>query len=130
MMQDFENVGGDVWAAVLPLLNKNARVTRCGLMSQQVSEGGGGAKEWEAQGAAVIAAQNVRAQSLFVGTVCRPFSPLCITASISFAHTPRCLANAFDKLATPAGHVRSCRRPGAQRRSPVTQCFKHTRPSS
>jgi NADPH-dependent curcumin reductase CurA len=64
----FENVGGDVWAAVILLLNKHARVTRCGLMSQQVSETGTGAKEWEAQGAEVIAKQEVNAQSLFVGT--------------------------------------------------------------
>ena len=69
MRPDFENVGGAVWEAVLPLLNKNARVSRCGLMSQQVSEGGGGAREWEAQGTAVIAAQNVAAHALFVGTV-------------------------------------------------------------
>ena len=69
LRSDFENVGGDVWAAVLPLLNNSARVTRCGLMSQQVSEGGGGAKEWEAQGAEVIAARNVHVQALFVGTV-------------------------------------------------------------
>ena len=45
-------------------------------MSQQVSEGGGGAKEWEAQGAEVIAARNVRVQALFVGTVrAWPISP-------------------------------------------------------
>ena len=31
---DFENVGGDVWQAVLPLLNKFARVPVCGLIAQ------------------------------------------------------------------------------------------------
>lgn len=30
----FENVGGKVFDAVLPLLNRNSRITRCGLISQ------------------------------------------------------------------------------------------------
>ena len=36
-------------------------------MSQQVSEDGGGAKEWYEQGSDILAAQNVNAQALFVG---------------------------------------------------------------
>ena len=36
-------------------------------MSQQVSEDGGGAKEWYEQGSDILAAQNVTAQALFVG---------------------------------------------------------------
>lgn len=38
-------------------------------MSQQVSEGGGSAEEWEAQGKGVLSARNVHVQALFVGTV-------------------------------------------------------------
>ena len=38
----FENVGGDVWQAVLPLLNTFARVPVCGLIAQY--SGGGRAR--------------------------------------------------------------------------------------
>jgi hypothetical protein len=34
----FENVGGAVWEAVLPLLNQFARVPVCGLIAQYTSE--------------------------------------------------------------------------------------------
>ncbi|WP_426437097.1 NADP-dependent oxidoreductase [Bradyrhizobium genosp. P] len=38
----FENVGGPVWQAVLPLLNKDARVPVCGLIAQYNDEHGAG----------------------------------------------------------------------------------------
>jgi NADPH-dependent curcumin reductase CurA len=37
----FENVGGAVWPAVLPLLNKYARVSVCGLIAQYNGTSGG-----------------------------------------------------------------------------------------
>jgi NADPH-dependent curcumin reductase CurA len=37
----FENVGGAIWQAVLPLLNKYARVPVCGLIAQYNGTGGG-----------------------------------------------------------------------------------------
>jgi NADPH-dependent curcumin reductase CurA len=39
----FENVGGAIWQAVLPLLNKFARVPVCGLIAQYNGAGGDGA---------------------------------------------------------------------------------------
>jgi NADPH-dependent curcumin reductase CurA len=38
----FENVGGEIWQAVLPLLNNLARVPVCGLIAQYNSTGKGG----------------------------------------------------------------------------------------
>ena len=37
----FENVGGAIWQAVLPLLNKYARIPVCGLIAQYNGVGGG-----------------------------------------------------------------------------------------
>ena len=67
----FENVGGAVFDAVLPLLNRGARISRCGLMSRQ-STGGrhDDAAEWERQyseGVSSAHRQSVVAHSLFVG---------------------------------------------------------------
>lgn len=47
----FENVGGKVFEAVLPLLNRHARVTRCGLVSQYGNvDGKDPAERWLAAG--------------------------------------------------------------------------------
>lgn len=63
----FENVGGAVFDAVLPQLNRNARVTLCGLASQYGLMGGDMISAWQAQGSAVFAAQAVVVHRLFVG---------------------------------------------------------------
>lgn len=63
----FENVGGDVFAAVLPLLNRRARVTLCGLASQYGNTDGDMIASWQDQGAPVFADREVAAHRLFVG---------------------------------------------------------------
>lgn len=65
----FENVGGKVFAAVLPQLNTQARISLCGLISQY----GAAAVDdphaaWMAQGQATFARQRVQAHRLVVGT--------------------------------------------------------------
>jgi len=62
----FENVGGAVFEAVVPLLNRNARITLCGLVSQYGSSGDMFAA-WRATGERVFAAREVAVHSLFVG---------------------------------------------------------------
>ncbi|HRJ00409.1 MAG TPA: NADP-dependent oxidoreductase [Hyphomonas sp.] len=63
----FENVGGAVFEAVLPLLNPGARVTLCGLASQYGAAEGDIIEAWKSTGAATFARQGVRADQLFVG---------------------------------------------------------------
>lgn len=63
----FENVGGAVFDAVLPLLNRKARVTLCGLASQYGNMDGDMIAAWQGQGAAVFAAREVAVHRLFVG---------------------------------------------------------------
>ncbi len=62
----FENVGGAVFNAVLPLLNRGARISLCGLISQY---GGSGdpRQAWRAAGSAVFEQQQVQVHDLFVG---------------------------------------------------------------
>lgn len=64
----FENVGGKVFEAVLPLLNRESRITLCGLISQYGNEAlDSGQNNWRETGAAVFDRQNVTAHKLFVG---------------------------------------------------------------
>jgi hypothetical protein len=64
----FENVGGPVFAAVLPLLNQQARISLCGLISQYSSATQGDPHEaWMAQGKATFERQHVQAHRLTVG---------------------------------------------------------------
>ncbi len=64
----FENVGGPVFDAVLPLFNQDSRITLCGLISQYGNTDGGNAHEaWRARGADTFARRNVTAHGLFVG---------------------------------------------------------------
>jgi hypothetical protein len=62
----FENVGGDVFAAVLPLLNRQARVSLCGLMSRidTWTQGDDPVDAWMAQGTPTFERQNVQADNL------------------------------------------------------------------
>lgn len=63
----FENVGGAVYEAVLPLLNPNARITLCGLASQYGATDGDIMEAWRQTGAPVFARQSVKVSPLFVG---------------------------------------------------------------
>jgi len=63
----FENVGGQVFAAVLPLLNRRARISLCGLVSQYGSTSPGDPHEaWMAQGAPYFEAQQIQVHRLHV----------------------------------------------------------------
>jgi hypothetical protein len=63
----FENVGGQVFAAVLPLLNPHARISLCGLVSQYSSASSGDPHEaWMAQGAPVFERRGVQVHRLHV----------------------------------------------------------------
>lgn len=64
----FENVGGKVFDAVLPLLRQQARVSLCGLISQYGNDNiGTTIEDWMAQGEATFAHQNVQSLRLAVG---------------------------------------------------------------
>lgn len=64
----FENVGGKTFAAVLGLLNKNARITRCGLISQYGNtDDRDPAEVWLESGRAVFDKQNCGVFPLAVG---------------------------------------------------------------
>lgn len=64
----FENVGGKVFDAVLPLLNKNARVTLCGVVSQYGNTDGQDPRTvWQAKGQPFFERQQVTVHDLFVG---------------------------------------------------------------
>jgi NADPH-dependent curcumin reductase CurA len=63
----FENVGGQVFAAVLPLLNRQARISLCGLISQYGAVGRGDPHDaWMAQGAPFFERQGVAVHRLHV----------------------------------------------------------------
>ncbi|MBM3222226.1 MAG: NADP-dependent oxidoreductase [Candidatus Tectomicrobia bacterium] len=65
----FENVGGKVFTAVLPQLNRQARISLCGLVSQYgVPSQGDPHDAWMAQGQPTFARQQVQAHRLVVGT--------------------------------------------------------------
>ena len=64
----FENVGGAVFDAVLPLFNTGARMTICGLIAHYGDgEGVNGRAELMACGAAIFAERGVKVGDLFVG---------------------------------------------------------------
>ena len=64
----FENVGGPVFEAVLPVLNKGARITVCGMISQYGNTDGKNAQEvWRAAGQSTFDRQQEVVHPLFVG---------------------------------------------------------------
>ncbi len=64
----YENVGGKVFGAVLPLFNQNARITLCGLISQYGNTDGANPQDtWNAQGQSIFDARGVKWHQLFVG---------------------------------------------------------------
>jgi len=62
----FENVGGKVFEAVLPLLNRDARISLCGVISQYARSGDPRA-QWQATGQPIFDQRNVAVHDLFVG---------------------------------------------------------------
>ena len=63
----FENVGGQVFTAVLPLLNRQARISLCGLVSQYGSATQGDPHDaWMAEGAPTFERQHVQVHRLHV----------------------------------------------------------------
>jgi NADPH-dependent curcumin reductase CurA len=65
----FENVGGRVFDAVLPLLNPQSRISLCGLISQYDNMTMDNAHEaWMERGQAIFERQNVQPHRLVVGT--------------------------------------------------------------
>ena len=64
----FENVGGKVFEAVLPLLNERARISLCGVISDYGNDDFEETfADWMAQGEATFTRQSVEAQRLSVG---------------------------------------------------------------
>jgi NADPH-dependent curcumin reductase len=64
----FENVGGAVFDAVLPLLNAHSRISLCGMISQYANTDGGNPRDaWMARGAEVFERQRVDVHELRVG---------------------------------------------------------------
>ena len=64
----FENVGGRVYEAVLPLLAQHARITLCGMISQYGNTDGRDAAEvWRRTGAPYFSRRAVEVHPLFVG---------------------------------------------------------------
>ncbi|MDC0068502.1 NADP-dependent oxidoreductase [Gammaproteobacteria bacterium] len=64
----FENVGGEVFEAVLPLLNKSSRISLCGLISQYGhDDAASNHARWQETGAPFFATQQVQVNGLFVG---------------------------------------------------------------
>lgn len=64
----FENVGGRVFDAVLPLLNQASRITLCGMISQYGNTDGKAPGEvWMETGRPTFERRNVTAHTLFVG---------------------------------------------------------------
>ena len=63
----FENVGGHVFEGVLPLLNRNARISLCGMISQYGNtDGRDPGAVWAETGKEVFDHQNVAVHRLFV----------------------------------------------------------------
>ena len=64
----FENVGGKVFEGVVPLLNKNSRISLCGMISQYGNTDGRDTREiWNDIGSTVLQRQQVQVHGLFVG---------------------------------------------------------------
>ncbi|MYF28036.1 MAG: NADP-dependent oxidoreductase [Gammaproteobacteria bacterium] len=63
----FENVGGHVFEGVLPLFNRNARISLCGMISQYGNtDGGDPGAVWAETGRSVFDRQKVAVHRLFV----------------------------------------------------------------
>ena len=73
----FENVGGAVFDAVLPLLNKQSRVSLCGLISQYGNVDGQDPRtQWRLAGSQVFETKQVQVHDLFVGNFVADYQDL------------------------------------------------------
>ena len=64
----FENVGGKVFEAVVPLMNKNSRIALCGMISQYGNQAGDDARSaWQRVGKPWFERQSIDVNNLFVG---------------------------------------------------------------
>ncbi|XOV87243.1 MAG: NADP-dependent oxidoreductase [Pseudomonadota bacterium] len=63
----FENVGGKVFEAVLPLLNRQSRISQCGMISQYGNTTGNAQEHWRNTGEPFFQRQSVTVHGLFVG---------------------------------------------------------------
>lgn len=64
----FENVGGKVYEAVLPLMARHSRITLCGMISQYGNAAGQDpATIWRETGAPFFSKQDIEVHGLFVG---------------------------------------------------------------
>jgi NADPH-dependent curcumin reductase len=64
----FENVGGKVFDSILPLLNRNSRITLCGLISQYGNDDpSSGQAIWKKAGEKTFRERDVLVHPLFVG---------------------------------------------------------------
>lgn len=65
----FENVGGKVFEAVLPLMNERARISLCGMISQYGNLDGGNPRDaWMATGTPYFERRSIAAHDLRVGS--------------------------------------------------------------
>lgn len=62
----FENVGGKVFDAVLPVLNRRARISLCGVISQYAAAGNP-RELWQQAGQRIFDERSVQVHDLFVG---------------------------------------------------------------
>lgn len=64
----FENVGGRVFEAVIPLMNRNSRITQCGMISQYGNKPGEDARQaWQRTAEPFVERQSIVVHPLFVG---------------------------------------------------------------
>lgn len=64
----FENVGGKVFEAVIPLMNRYSRITQCGMISQYGNAPGEDARAaWQRTAAPFVERQSIDVHPLFVG---------------------------------------------------------------
>ena len=76
----FESVGGKVFNAVLPVLNRHARISLCGLISQYGNEDLEITFEtWMADGKSVFETKDITAQRLSVGNFVRDYESQFLT---------------------------------------------------
>ena len=86
----FENVGGKVFDAVLPLLNRHARISLCGVISQYGSDDIDTMLDaWMAQGRATFERQSVQAQQLAVGSFVQDYQDQFLAEMGAWVHEGR-----------------------------------------
>jgi NADPH-dependent curcumin reductase CurA len=86
----FENVGGKVFEAILPLLNRQARISLCGLISQYgKATPGNPHDDWMAQGQPTFERQHIQAHVLVVGNFVTDYQEQFLTEMAGWIRTGR-----------------------------------------